>query len=85
MQRAVNLTINGVVVAMEVSTDDEERILRSAGKRLSERIAFYSGKFKNLPMQEILVRVALEMAFSALRDEEELCKIREDCKDMLNF
>jgi len=85
MKRAVNLTINGVVIAMEVTTDDEERILRDAGKRLSERIGYYSSKFKNLPMQEILVRVSLEMAFSALKDEEELSGIRENCKDMLNF
>lgn len=89
MQRAVKLTINGVVIAMQVDTDEEEEILRLAGKHLQETISAYSVRFSNMPMQETLVRVALEMAYNALDAESELKKINDEClnlrKDLLSF
>jgi len=89
MQRAVNLTINGVVIAMEAYSDEEEQVLRSAGKHLEETISMYCQRFPDLPMQELLVRVALEMAYNAQSAQSELKKINDECqnlrKDLLSF
>ena len=89
MQRAVKLTINGVVIAMQVETDEEEEVLRLAGKHLQETISAYCAKFPDMPMQETLVRVALEMAYNAFGAESELKKINDEClslrKDLLSF
>jgi len=89
MQRAVNLTINGVVIALQVDTDSQEESLRAAGKYLEEAISTYCRKFPDLPMQEVLVRVSLEMAYNAFESQAELKKINEECKnlqrDLLSF
>lgn len=89
MQRAVNLTINGVIIAMQADTDEEEQILRSAGKHLADTVSSYTVKFPELPMQELLVRVALEMAYNALEAQSELKKINDECqnlrKDLLSY
>lgn len=89
MQRAVNLTIYGITLAMHANSEEEEQIMRSACKHLEEAISAYSGKYPSLPVQEMLVRVALDMAFNAVAAEFELKKINDECqslrKDLLSF
>lgn len=85
MQRAVNLTIAEVDIALQADTDAEEQLLRHSGKMLAKAISDYKVRFPGLPAQELLARVALEMTVNALEAESELDKIKDECKDLLNF
>ncbi len=89
MQRAVNLTVYGVTMAMHADSDEEEQVMRSARKHLEDAITAYSEKFPSLPVREMLVRVAFDMAFNAVGAEFELKKINDECqslrKDLLSF
>lgn len=85
MQRAVNLTLNEMTIAMLAENDAEEQLLRNSGKVLANVIASYKDKFPDLPINELLLRVAIEMTANAIEAENELGKIKEECKDLLNF
>jgi len=79
------LTIFEVNVALQANTDAEEQLLRNSGKVLAATIAAYKAKFPELTPPELLTRVALEMTANAIEAESELDKIKEECKDLLNF
>ena len=83
----MNLRIYGYNMSLEVDTDEEEEVIRRAGKKLDDTLAAYSAQFGHLELDkaELAVRVALEMACDAVEARAELDKINKQVEDLLSY
>ncbi|MCQ2343378.1 MAG: cell division protein ZapA [Paludibacteraceae bacterium] len=72
----IKVNINGIVSKLDVE-EEEEKDFRDAGKMVVELIGTYRKRFGRLPEEEILTRVALDLAVNLVKNEKELAEIEE--------
>lgn len=72
----IKLNINGVNCKLDVEQEGEKDF-RDAGRMVVDLIHSYRSQFNRLPQEEVLTRVALDLAVNLVQRENELAEIEE--------
>ncbi|MBQ0008437.1 MAG: cell division protein ZapA [bacterium] len=72
----VNLNINGKNCKLNVERD-EEKTFRDAGRLVEDLIKSYHNRFNLMSSEDVLTRVALDLAVNLVERERELDELEE--------